>query len=142
MWPPCLGLRRRHIPGVGWCASRINATETAVQFRCDQAGREPGCLTYLLEHTPSGQKNPDGFGCEADYVPYIAWQLIPDALWRFGTNLPFRDATGLAKYPVDGSKLNESQAVMRVYRPVDHFTRKLVIPAIRLSDWEAEIDSR
>jgi hypothetical protein len=77
-----------------------------------------------------------------DVRPWVWWQLIPDALWRFGANLPFRDANGLAKYPVDGSKLNESQAVMRVYRPIDHFNRKLAIPDVRLSDWEAEIDSR
>jgi hypothetical protein len=38
---------------------------------------------------------------------------------------------------VDGGKLQDSKAVMRVYEAVDHFGRKLVIPEIRLSDWEA-----
>ena len=56
---------------------------------------------------------------------------------RFGRNLPFRDPTGLAHYPVDGSQLAESQVVLRTYQPQDHFTRRLVIPEIRLKDWDS-----
>jgi hypothetical protein len=40
-----------------------------------------------------------------------------------------------AQYPVDGSQLAESQVVLRTYQPLDHFTRRLVIPEIRLKDW-------
>ena len=54
---------------------------------------------------------------------------------RFGVNLPFREASGLARYLVDGSQLAESQVILRLYEPQDHFTRHLVIPDIRLSDW-------
>ena len=56
---------------------------------------------------------------------------------RFGMTLPFFDPSGLAQYPVEGSQLGESRVVLRVYRPVDHFTRRLVIPEIRLRDWES-----
>ena len=48
-----------------------------------------------------------------------------------------RDSAGLGHYPVDGSMLREAEAVMRVYEPTDHFERTLVIPELRLSDWEA-----
>ena len=44
-------------------------------------------------------------------------------------------ANALAKYPVDGSQLQDARAVIRVYRAAEHFTRTLVIPDIRLSDW-------
>jgi hypothetical protein len=27
--------------------------------------------------------------------------------------------------------------VLRTYKPLDHFTRRLVIPEIRLKDWES-----
>ena len=125
------------IPNVGWCATRINPAETAVQLGCEQAGRGPDCMTLVLEHVPTGQRNPQRFGCDADYAPYRDWQVIPDGLARFGGNLPFRDPNGLAKYPVNGSKLAESRVIMQIYRAADHFTRTLVIPEIRLSDWEA-----
>ena len=65
------------------------------------------------------------------------WELFPDSLWRFAGTLPFRDSAGLGHYPVDGSMLREAEAVMRVYEPTDHFERTLVIPELRLSDWEA-----
>jgi hypothetical protein len=57
---------------------------------------------------------------------------------RFGRNLPFHDPTGLAHYPVDGSQLAESQVVLRSYQPLDHFIRRLVIPEIRLKDWNQD----
>ena len=58
-------------------------------------------------------------------------------MMRFGIGLPFHDISGLAQYPVDGSQLAESQVVLRTYKPLDHFTRRLVIPEIRLKDWES-----
>jgi hypothetical protein len=49
----------------------------------------------------------------------------------------FHNLSGLAKYPVEAPDLPESRVVVRVYQPQDHFTRQLVIPQIRLSDWES-----
>ncbi|HEY6344217.1 MAG TPA: hypothetical protein VIY49_22215 [Bryobacteraceae bacterium] len=126
-----------HLAGVGWCGTKINAAETAVQVSCEQAGRGPDCMTLVLEHVPTGLRNPERYGCDADYAPYRDWIFIPDGLARFGGNLAFRDINGLAKYPVNGSKLGESRVVMQIFRATDHFTRKLVIPEIRLSDWQA-----
>ncbi len=128
----------RIIPGLGRCNTKINNTETAVQIRCDQAGKHPVCLTSYLEHVQSGLRNPQRFVCDADYTPFLPFDLLTDALSRFGGNLPFRDPNGLAKYPVDGSKLKDAQAVIRTYQPLEHFERKLVIPDIRLSDWGAD----
>jgi len=134
--PPING--ERQIPGVGRCATRINNGETAIQLRCETFSK-PVCMTAVLEHTPSGQRNPERFACEGmDYGPYIAWHLMPDSLSRFGANLPFRDQTALARYPVDGSKLPESEVVIHVYEAAGHFTQKLAILGIRLGDWEAE----
>jgi hypothetical protein len=128
----------RFIPGFGRCSTRINLMETAVQVRCDNAGRHPVCVTSYLEHVPTGLRNPERFECDADYTPFLAFDIIPDALARFGGVLPFRDPNGLAKYPVDGSKLKDAQVVIRAYQPLEHFERKLTIPEIRLSDWEAD----
>jgi hypothetical protein len=65
--------------------------------------------------------------------PLFAARLVPSCVV-----LPFRDPAGLARVPVDGSKLPESRAVLQLYRVQDHFTRQLVIPVVRLKDWEAE----
>jgi hypothetical protein len=126
------------VAGIGRCDTKINSSETAVQIRCTRAGRRPACLTAYLEHPPSGLRNPGRFACDPDYSPFFAFDLTHDSLARFGGNLPFRDPNGLAKYPVDGSKLKDARAVVRVYQPLDHFDRKLEIPDIRLSDWGAE----
>jgi len=126
------------VAGIGRCDSQINRAETAVQIRCTRAGRRPDCVTAYLEHVPSGLRNPERFACDPDYSPFFAFDLTHDALARFGGNLPFRDPNGLAKYPVDGSKLKEARAVVRVYQPLEHFDRRLEIPEIRLSDWGAE----
>jgi hypothetical protein len=57
---------------------------------------------------------------------------------RFGATLPFRDAAGLTHYPVDGERLPDSHVVLRAYEAADHFSRRLVVPEIRLKDWQAE----
>jgi hypothetical protein len=36
------------------------------------------------------------------------------------------------------SQLRDSRVVVWTYRPEAHFTRQVVIPDIRLSDWKAE----
>jgi hypothetical protein len=63
---------------------------------------------------------------------------VPDNFSYFGTNLPFRDPSGLARFPVDGSQLPQSRVVVRMYEAEDHVTRSLVLPQIKLSDWEAQ----
>jgi hypothetical protein len=127
----------QRMPDVGWCATLLNGARTQVTLRCLQAGKTPSCGTVFLEHVPSGRRNPPIPFCDPDYSPYERRRVIPDAMGRFGRNLPFRDPTGLAHYPVDGSQLAESRVVLRTYQPLDHFTRRLVIPEIRLKDWES-----
>ena len=107
-----------------------------VQLRCIQAGGESNCVAAFLEHAPSGRRNPISFSCWPNYSPYSA-QYMPDSLTRSQGSLRFRDLSGLAKYPVDGSRLPESRVVLRIYQPEEHFTRRLVIPEIHLSDWES-----
>ena len=85
-----------------------------------------------------GQRNPAQTGCDPDYAPYFGRYFPIDAIGRTFFTLPFRDATGLAKYPVDGPRLAKSRVVLRLYEAKDHFTRRLVTPEIRLRDWQGE----
>jgi hypothetical protein len=132
---PALNGEQR-MPDLGWCATKVNFSGTTVNLRCLQAGKAPSCSTLFLEHPPSGRRNPAISACSPDYSPYLR-RSLPDAMGRFGRNLPFRDPSGLAQYPVDGPQLAESQVVVRTYQPLDHFTRRVDIPEIRLKDWES-----
>ena len=124
------------MPAVGRCRTQMDDDGDDIQLRCIQAGRKLDCVAAFLEHAPSGRHNPISFSCWPNYAPYSA-QYTPDSLMRSQGALRFRDLSGLAKYPVDGSRLPESRVVLRIYQPQEHFTRRLVIPEIHLSDWES-----
>ena len=133
---PALGGDER-MPGFGWCETKMNEAETAVELRCMKPGKGPTCATAFLENASTGARNPTQSGCGSDYTPF-GDRPIPDNIAHFGGNIPFRDTSGLAKFPVDGPQLPQSRVVIRVYEPEDHFTRSLTIPEIRLKDWEAQ----
>lgn len=127
----------QRMPGWGLCQTKVNEAGTAIEFHCMEPGDGPTCGTVLLENPFGDKRNPAGFFCYSDYGPFRNHPL-PDNFARFGTNLPFRDLTGLTKFPVDGAQLPQSRIVIRMYEPEDHFTRSLEIPQIKLQDWEAQ----
>jgi hypothetical protein len=133
---PALGGDER-MPGFGWCATKMNEAETTVELRCMQPGKGPTCATLFLENETTGQRNPARSSCHGNYSPYSGW-YFGDNMTHFGANIPFRDASGLAKYPVDGPQLPNSRVILRVYEPEDHFTRSLTISQFKLKDWEAQ----
>ena len=124
------------LPDLGRCTTRMDDEGDDIQLHCMQAGHAPSCASVFLEDVPSGRKNPAAFSCSPDYAPFLV-QFVPDGISRFGGEIRFHDLSGLAKYPVDASELPKSRLVIRVYRARDHFTRQLIIPEIRLSDWES-----
>jgi len=124
------------MPSLGWCKTKMNEAGTAVELHCMQPGKGPICGNVFLENASTGAQNPPRSSCRSDYGPFR--DQVPDNFSRFGTNLPFRDPSGLAKFPVDGSQLPQSRVVIRMYEPEDHFTRSLVLPQIKLRDWEAQ----
>lgn len=132
---PALGGDLR-VPHIGRCRTQMDQEADDIQIRCIQAGATQPCGSAFLENPSSGRRNPVRFSCWPNYSPYSG-QYSPDAMDRFGASLRFRDSSGLTKYPVDLSQIREARVVLRFYQPQDHFTRRLVIPQIRLSDWES-----
>jgi hypothetical protein len=128
------------VPGAGRCRTKLNAAETAVQLSCAAGVTIAACVNSFLEHVPTGQRNPNQFGC-GNYAPFVLNPVVNPALIPFAVNFPFRDPSALAQFPVDGSKLRASRAVFQMYRVLDHFTRKVVIPDVRLSEWIPEAPS-
>jgi hypothetical protein len=126
----------RRMPGIGWCATKVDDAGTWVDFRCLQPGERPSCLAVVLEHTPTQQRNPEVSLCVPDYTPYPG-HTLPDALSRFGGRLPFFDPSGFARYRVGGPQLSEARVVVTAFQPAEHFVRRVIVPAVRLQDWEA-----
>ncbi|HKS83257.1 MAG TPA: hypothetical protein VJR23_17265 [Candidatus Acidoferrales bacterium] len=130
---PAIGGDER-MPGIGWCKTNVNDAGTAIKLNCIAAGNGPVCGSVTLENSSQGTQNPERFWCWPEYSPYSARPLA-DAFARFKIVVPFRDPSGLAKYPVDGPQLPHSQLVIRDDEPQAHFTRSLVIPQLKLGDW-------
>jgi hypothetical protein len=122
------------IADVGWCKTRVNDARTSIQLSCLHPGLGPNCGSAFLENTSSGQSNPLRAACTPNYSPLLN-TVDGDAVIRMGMTVPFRDPSGLSHYPVDGSQLADARVVARLYSPVDHFSRRVLISSIRLSDW-------
>jgi hypothetical protein len=127
------------VPEAGRCRTRVNEQQTAVGLRCTFFGPPAVCFHSFLENKPTGQRNPGRFGCRqyGSLAGFVRNPVIPDRLMPDGVVLPFRDPAGLAHFPVDGSTLREARAVLQLYHAQDHFTRTLIMPDVRLEDWEA-----
>lgn len=124
-------------PGLGICETETNETGTAVELRCKQAGNSSSCRSAFLEDTVTGQRNPEIFMFVPDYSPKLE-RAEKSPLFLYGVNLPFRDPSGLTRYPVTGPQLSRSNVMVSLFEPEDHFSRHLVIPPVRLSDWGAQ----
>ena len=102
-----------------------------------QIGPAPTCATIFLEDPRDGSRNRPLSACHPNYSPYLD-QAIPDSISRFPMGLPFRDTTGQLKFMVDASKISGAQIVIRVYQPVDHFTRVVESPLVMMRDLAAK----
>ena len=127
------------VPEAGRCRTLIDEEQTRVGMRCTSFGPPAVCFHSFLENESTGQRNPDRFGCRmyGSLAGFVRNPVIPERLMPDGVVLPFRDPAGLAHFPVDGSKLREARVVLQLYRSQDHFARTLIIPDVRLEDWEA-----
>jgi hypothetical protein len=123
----------QRMPRWGLCHSRINENQTAIEVSCIQIGKGPTCATVFLEHIPSGDRNPENTARYPDYSPFKD-RPIPDVMTRFNLVLPFRDISGLTKYPVDATRLADSKIIIRMYEPQDHFTRIVASPLLSIRD--------
>lgn len=125
------------VPGIGWCATRLDGDGDAVELGCVRTADPLSCVYFRLQEASGARRNPAISHCSPDYAPLPIdnWYT---ALDNFGVELPFLDRSGLAHYPVDGSALGRSQIVAVRYDPVAHFSRRLRIAGVRLGVWQAQ----
>ncbi len=126
------------IAGLGKCRTKLDDDGDEVTLACVRTTHFPtACATAVLEDPVNGKQNPLRSDCSTDWLPDNT-HYYPNALTYEFFDLPFRDLQGLAKYPVGGARLAQARVSIKAYKPIARFTRHLVIPEIRLSDWEAE----
>jgi hypothetical protein len=115
----------RWIEGVGRCGTRASRQGTYVELGCLSPGRTP-CVTTYVEYSGARQPTDRYPNCGSDYAPYVD-HTDGDSISRFASELP-----------VLGPQLKDARVVITSYHPTAHFTRQVVIPNIRLSDWRPE----
>jgi hypothetical protein len=125
------------LPGIGWCATRVDGDGDAVELGCIRTAYPLSCISFRLEETSGPLRNPEISRCVPDYAPLPVdnWYT---ALDTFGVELPFFDRSGLARYPIDGSALGRSRIMAVRYRPIAHFSRRLEMAGIRLGTWQVQ----
>lgn len=120
------------IKGLGVCDARVGGDGDEIQAVCASTQLPPSCFSVFLRQPIGNQRNPESHVCLPEYG--ITLDLaMPFKLW--GGELSFRDLAGQTSYAVDGTELEGAEIVISAYEPTAHFTRKIVIPTIRLSDW-------
>jgi hypothetical protein len=115
----------RWLPNAGRCTTRGSATGTHIELACFVPGNSP-CADWRLENKLTAQRIATGRTCDANAAPYLG-RINGDSISRFG-----------AEFKTPPLDAYDEQVVLQTYRPVAYFTRKLVTPKIRLSDWKPE----
>jgi len=106
----------RRLPGFGWCAMGTDGGTGGLQFACRQIGALPFCVSVAIGH------KAEKFECELNYEP-VPLRFSTDPIDHLQLTLP------LAGWSPD------SEVVVRVYEPDDHFSRAAVVRQVRLKDW-------
>jgi hypothetical protein len=107
-------------PEIGVC--RSDADSGAAYVRCRQIGRAPNCFASTL-YGADGRHNPEVRVCGSDYRPFIPSPM--NIISFTGVEMPIRDSYGVAHYDVDGSQIQDSYIVMKVYETGEHFQRRV-----------------
>jgi hypothetical protein len=118
----------RWIPDLGRCTSGADPAGTQVELHCVAPGKLP-CLEWSLENARNRAPAP-GNQCRPDYAPYVA-RIIGGPSSRFDASFQFEGAP-------DELQRRGAQLIFLVHLPAAHFTRRVVIPGIKLSDWGTE----
>jgi hypothetical protein len=120
---------------MGTCATRIDSDADEVELGCLTDVGVPSCADAFLEDPQTNKRNPELHLCGPNYGPFhrVAFE---DAVGRSVLSIPFRDPSGLAHYPVDGSAIERARIVITPYDAVGHFRTTVAIPSIRLVEWE------
>ena len=122
----------------GRCRTKFDDEADDIELGCEKPGAAPACTSTTLENPAQAVRGPETFACDPDYAPHPV-HIVPDGVSQFGSHISLRDL----REPKDMEKppqLDGVRVILRSFQPAAHFTRRLVLPAIRLQDWAASQD--
>jgi hypothetical protein len=108
------------LPGVGRCRTQVGDD---VKLGC-MTQKAPTCAMAFLEDKTTGTRTPQVYSCTPDYDPFRGGDAAP---WDSGLTIPWRN--------VPHQVINNWQLILQTYKPLDHFTRRVTTPEIKLRDW-------
>ena len=123
----------------GRCRTKLDSEGDDIELGCEKPGPAPACTSITLENPADGVRGRENFTCDPDYAPYRA-HIVPDGMSQFGGEISLGDLQGSTKNPGDPTQFDPARLIVRSFQPAAHFTRRLVIPAIRLDAWTASAD--
>jgi hypothetical protein len=121
----------QRIAAFGRCRSQIDDDGDEIELGCLQSGPAPTCVSATLQSVTPGRENPTQWSCAPDYSPYHV-QLYPDATGRFTMILKLPEVGQTHGSAVERSALDGAFVRVKSYQPAAHFTRRLVVPEVRI----------
>jgi hypothetical protein len=104
-----------------------------LQLICVPVVQKDPCVSIVLKDLPEPWVQRPSLTCFRSYGPF------PERLLTGGDGVEahayFRDPAGAVDYFASGNNLRNAKLELHWYKPVDLFTRKIVIPDVRLKDW-------
>jgi hypothetical protein len=97
---------------------------------------DPVCYTLTFENPPAPYVSVPVLKCAGQYQQFVS-RVVPGA-WRVTAVAHLHDPINIGRLPERQPDLLTTKATVNVYEPVDHFTKKIVIPNIRFQDWTAD----
>jgi hypothetical protein len=111
--------------------------DTQIDLHCAPVTATEPCVSLVLKDLPPPFVLRPSLTCFRSYSPFVD-RLLPggDAV---RLRASFYDPADVLHYEDLGfERMRDVESALRWYKPVDHFTRKIVIPNVRLKDWIAE----
>jgi hypothetical protein len=121
----------QRIAAWGRCRSQIDDDGDEIELGCLQSGPAPTCVSATLESVTRGPTDQTQWSCNPDYSPYQV-QLYPAATSRFTISVDLKDLRHTMEPAADRLQRDATLVRLKSYRPVAHFTRRLVVPQIRV----------
>ncbi len=115
----------------GRCKSQIDDDGDELELGCVQSGPAPTCVSATLESVTLGRRTPTQWSCDPDYSPYHV-HLYPDSTSRFTARVKLPDVPQTHGSATERSALDGAFVRVKSYQPAAHFTRRLVVPEVRI----------
>jgi hypothetical protein len=115
----------------------VDPRDLDVEFICAPVVPKAPCVSMVLIDLPSPWVQRASLSCFRTYSP-LPHQVLSGGDGAIAHAYFYDPARNEEFFGTEGDKLANTKLDLHWYKPVDHFTRKIVIPNVRLNDWISE----